>query len=132
MKISNGVHQLTWGGFVTILLLLGGLSAAQGVNAPSRVVLPFPDKVADGLQMSVYLDRTQSGREVPKFRVELRNVEKSDLVLDLGTMGPDGGWQSPNAISLILVDPQGKSHRLELKSFRADTRTDKKTLFLPL
>jgi hypothetical protein len=133
MKILDGVHQIIWGVLVTTLLLLGGLSRAHVTHAQGRVFLPFPDKPVDGLKISVYLDRAETGRsEVPKFRVELRNVEKNDLVLNLGTMAPDGAWQSPNAISLIIVDPQGKSRRLRLKSFQADTRAGEKALFLPL
>ena len=63
---------------------------------------------ANGLQIFLL---TQEGKSVtkPKFRVELFNVGKEDLVLDLGMTA---GKQYPDAIT--LTDAKGRSWELEL------------------
>lgn len=52
--------------------------------------------------------------ETPKFGVELRNAEESDLTLNLGIMLDNGRKQYPIAILLNLADTQGNSRRLDL------------------
>jgi len=71
--------------------------------------------VVSGLQMRINLDQAESMQvKTPKFRVELRNAEGSDLTLNLGIMLDNGRKQYPTAIFLNLTDTQGKSRRLDL------------------
>ena len=57
--------------------------------------------------------------KTPKFRVELRNAEESDLTLNLGIMLDNGRKQYPTATFLNLTDTQGKSRRLDLDRYFA-------------
>jgi hypothetical protein len=65
--------------------------------------------------MRINLDQAESVQvKTPKFRVELHNVEESDLILNLGIMLDNGRKQYPTAVFLNLTDAQGKSRRLDL------------------
>jgi hypothetical protein len=113
--------------FVATLLFLGGLSTAQEPKAND-----WGNSVR-GLQMRIYLDQAASGpAKVPSFKVEFRNVREKDLLLNLGSMTHNGGQQYVTAVSLILVDPQGKPHWLELKRTLLGSDVRKEPLFLPL
>ena len=50
----------------------------------------------------------------PKFRVEMRNTGKDDLVLHLGIMLANGRKQYPEAITLIISDFEGESRTFQL------------------
>jgi hypothetical protein len=111
----------------TLLLFLGGLSAAQEPKANDW------GNSVHGLQMRIYLDQAATGQsKVPRFKVELRNVGEKDLLLNLGTVTHNGGQQYVTALSLILVDPQGKPQWLELKRTLLGGDAGKEPLFLPL
>jgi|SRR5580700_86781 hypothetical protein len=71
--------------------------------------------VVSGLQMRINLDQAEAAQvKVPRFRVELRNAEESDLTLNLGIMLDNGRKQYPTAVFLNLTDAHGKSRRLDL------------------
>ncbi len=123
MNLSKRVPKVVCA-VVASLILLAGSSRAQEPSPQLQVV--------GGLQMRLYVDQAKAGRSnVPTFRVELRNAGDSDLVLNLGTLTSDGR-QFPTAVSLVLVNAQGKPHRLELKSFARVSDAAKRTLLLPL
>lgn len=66
--------------------------------------------------MTISRYETEDGLlKTPKFKVELRNAGKNDLILNLGIMLANDRKQYPNAIVLILTDQDGKSRRLELR-----------------
>jgi len=110
MKLPKRVHKILWGGVFTSLLLLGGSSAAL---KPSPQVW---GEAVSGLQMTIYLDQAQGVQpKTPKFRVELRNAGKNDLILNLGIMLANGKQQYPNAVVLTLTDAQGRPRRLDLR-----------------
>ena len=124
MKPSSKVQKAII--FVATLLFLGGLSRAQEQRANDW------GNTVHGLQMRIYLDQAATGQsKVPSFKVELRNVGEKDLLFNLGTMTRNGG-QYATSVSLILVDPQGKSHWLELKRSLLGSDAGKEALFLPL
>jgi hypothetical protein len=85
------------------------LSMASTARAPE-------DAALQGLQLSIARDpaRPLIGQP-PKFRVELRNGGKDDLILNLGIMLANGRKQYPRAIALILTDPEGKSRVFDLR-----------------
>ena len=108
-KPPKKLHNTVWGVLFTSLLLLGGSSAT----------LKHPQtwgEVVSGLQMTIHLDQAEGVQsKAPKFRVEMRNVGESDLILNLGIMLANGKKQYPNAVVLTLTDAQGKSRRLDLR-----------------
>jgi len=125
MKPSKRVQKVVI--LVATLLLLGGLSVAQEPNAKDW------GTVADGLQMRISLDQAATRQfEIPKFRVELRNVGEKDLLLNLGIIIRNGGQQYPTAISLILADPQRPFQLIELKRSLPVDGVGRETLYLPL
>jgi hypothetical protein len=84
-------------------------------------------------KMRIYVDQAEADQSrVPTFRVELRNVGETDLLLNLGIMTHNGERQYPTAVSLILANSQGESQRLELKGFRQVSGSANETLFPPL
>jgi hypothetical protein len=124
MKPSRKVYEAI--SFVAILLFCG-LSAAQEPKAKDW------GNTAHGLQMRIYLDQAATGQsKVPRFKVELRNVGERDLLLNFGIMARNGEQQYATAVSLILVDPQGEPHWLELKRTLLGSDARKEPLFLPL
>jgi hypothetical protein len=69
-----------------------------------------------GLEMTVSIDAApESQSRLPKFKVELRNVGDSDLILNLGIMLANGRRQYPNAIVLTITDSLGKARRFDLR-----------------
>jgi hypothetical protein len=124
MKPSVKIYEAI--SFVAILLF-GGLSAAQEPKAKDW------GNAARGLQMRIYLDQAATGQsKVPRFKVELRNVGERDVLLNFGIMARNGEQQYATAVSLILVDPQGEPHWLELKRTLLGSDARKEPLFLPL
>jgi hypothetical protein len=124
MKPSRRVQKVLI--YVTTLLSLGGLSAAQSANPKVW------GRSVDGLQMRIYVDQGEGGQsKVPKFRVELRNAGEKDLLLNLGIMARDGKQQYPTAVSLILIDARSLQ-RLELNRPCQVVDAEKETLYLPL
>jgi hypothetical protein len=86
-----------------------------------------------GCKCAVYLDQAATGQsQVPRFKVELRNVGERDVLLNFGIMARNGEQQYATAVSLILVDPQGEPHWLELKRTLLGSDARKEPLFLPL
>ena len=126
MRMSTKVWKPTVPLFAAILLA-GPLFAQQ----PAQQVL-FGQSIP-GLQMRLFVDRVETGQsKIPRFRVELHNVGDAGLLLDLGTMTPDGARQYPTAVSLILSDAQGETQRLELREPRQPNDAGKKKFLLPL
>ena len=107
MKLQKGIHKILFAVWV-LIFLLSSLTTAHKAGLTSE-----PES---GLQMTISRYETEDGLlKTPKFKVELRNAGKNDLILNLGIMLANGRKQYPNAIVLILTDQDGKSRRLELR-----------------
>jgi hypothetical protein len=77
MKLPKTVHKNLFVVLVASLLLLGGLSAAL------KPTVDTWGEAVGGLQMTIYLDQAEGvPSKVPKFRVELRNAGRNDLVVN--------------------------------------------------
>ena len=127
MKCSKEVYKVIWVVLATTVVLVSGLAAAQNPNPEVW------GRSVDGLQMRISRDQAEGGQsKSPKFRVELRNAGEKDLLLNLGIMTRNGEQQYLTAVSLIIVDAQGESRLLELKSFLRVSDAGRETLTLPL
>jgi hypothetical protein len=127
MKCSKEVYKVIWVVLATTVVLVSGLAAAQNPNPEVW------GRSVDGLQMRISRDQAEGGQsKSPKFRVELRNAGERDLLLNLGIMTRNGEQQYLTAVSLIIVDAQGESRLLELKSFLRVSDAGRETLTLPL
>lgn len=115
-----------------MLLVVAGATLAQQERA--RTTESFFDSPTEGITLVVYLENHQPLHRstAPTFRIELRNSVHHDLLVTLGTMSSNGAHQYPTAISLVLVDPQGKPHWLVLKDFDADRQRASKPFVVPL
>lgn len=133
MSFPSRFQISRWGVFALgFFLVAGSLAARQTIREP-RVLQSIPGEAVNGLRLSIQGRRTQGAQSAaPKFIVELRNVGKSDLVLNLGTMVSKGGRQYPSAVSLLLVDAAGKSHQLHLKTYSPSSAPGTQPLLLPL
>ncbi|HET9364087.1 MAG TPA: hypothetical protein VFP71_03770 [Candidatus Angelobacter sp.] len=99
-----------------ILLLVGVLIFLLPNMAAARKTGLTSSEPVSGLQMTISRAEVEKGvSKAPKFRVELRNAGKNDLILNLGIMLANGRKQYPNAIVLVLTDQDGKLRRLELR-----------------
>jgi hypothetical protein len=66
--------------------------------------------------MSVYPEHDSRGSPIPfHFRVEIRNVGEIDLLLLLGGMVANGRKQYPEAVKILLTDPQGEGLTCEIR-----------------
>jgi hypothetical protein len=109
MTLANIVRRALWVVLFASFAFLDVSSVASKANAQTW------GDVVSGLQMRINLDQAESVQvKIPKFRVELRNAEESDLTLNLGIMLDNGRKQYPTAVFLNLTDAQGKSRRLDL------------------
>ena len=67
-------------------------------------------KAVNGLQMSIYPERkSRDSTAAYQFRVEIRNVGQKDLLLLLGQMLANGRIQRPEAVRLLMTNPQGEN-----------------------
>ncbi|MGA7221525.1 MAG: hypothetical protein WA867_20040 [Candidatus Acidiferrales bacterium] len=109
MKLTNIVRHALW------VVLFASFAFLDVSSVASKASTQTWGDVVSGLQMRINLDQAESMQvKTPKFRVELRNAEESDLTLNLGIMLDNGRKQYPTAIFLNLTDTQGKSRRLDL------------------
>jgi hypothetical protein len=127
MNPRNGFNKALSTLLLASLLMLAGSAVAKRQSPPTW------GEVVGGLQMSIYPDQaSRADSKPPKFRVELRNVGESDLILNLGMMLANGKKQYPNAVVLTLIDAQGKSRRLDLREpFAIGGRVDPLVLPIP-
>jgi hypothetical protein len=87
---------------VFLILLVGHIPQAS--SQPSRE-----------LEVTMHLDATAHVQsDLPKFRMELQNTGKRDLVLNLGITLSNGSKQYPTALVLMIIDPQGKARQFDL------------------
>ena len=108
MKLANIVREAL---LVVLFTSFAFLDVSSVVSKASERTW---GAVVSGLQMRIKLDQAESMQvKTPKFRIELRNAEESDLTLNLGIMLDNGRKQYPTAIFLNLTDTQGKSRRLD-------------------
>lgn len=70
------------------------------------------------LRMSIIAITPQKEKGIPVFRVTLKNVGDKDAMLNLGMMLANGRVLLPDAIRLILIDPDGKSRELHFADRR--------------
>jgi hypothetical protein len=64
----------------------------------------------NGLQLSLLSAHGSPASSThSRFRVEIQNVGSNDLLLKLGGMLANGRKQYPNALSLLITNPEGKT-----------------------
>jgi hypothetical protein len=66
-------------------------------------------KAENGLQMCIYPEHKSPDLAAYQFRVEIRNVGVRDLLLLLGEMLANGKTQRPDAVRILLSNPQGEN-----------------------
>ncbi len=81
-------------------------------------IRPDPQTSNAELRMSIIAITPQEAKGIPVFRVTVENVGDKDVVLNLGMMLANGRVLLPDAIRLILVDPDGKSRELHFADRR--------------
>lgn len=107
VSFSKRIHKN-----LTIALLASVLSLVGSIFAVGRGQAGHVNR---DLEINVHLDAAEIGQpRVPKFRVDLRNAGKNDLILNLGIMLGNGRKQYPKDIILIVTDSQGKARRFDL------------------
>jgi hypothetical protein len=128
MRISTRSSML----FSLLLTVILFSSAALSLMAWSKHTTRH--EPTSSLQLSIVRDSSERpAGGAPKFRVELRNTGKDDLILNLGIMLANGRKEYPKAIVLIITDSEGKSRIFDLRepAFVAG-RLDPLTLPLPI
>jgi len=70
------------------------------------------------LRMSIIAITPQKAKGIPVFRVTIKNVGDKDAMLNLGIMLANGRVLLPDAIRLILIEPDGKSRELHFADRR--------------
>jgi hypothetical protein len=98
------IHKILKFPFLVVFAILLVGRIPQVLGQPSRE-----------LEISLQLDATANNHsDLPKFRMELRNIGERDLVLNLGFTLSNGSKQYPSALVLIIIDPQGKARQFDL------------------
>ncbi|MFZ0580306.1 MAG: hypothetical protein WAN72_05820 [Candidatus Acidiferrales bacterium] len=99
MKLANIVRD------ALLVVLFTSFAFLDVSSVASKASEQTWGAVVSGLQMRINLDQAESMQvKTPKFRVELRNAEESDLTLNLSIMLDNGRKQYPTAILLNLTD----------------------------
>src|SRR5580698_9451601 len=101
MNFSASVRKVVKIALVPVFMILLVGHIPQASSQPSRE-----------LEVTMHLDATgHIQSDLPKFRMELQNVGKRDLVLKLGITLSNGSKQYPDALVLMIIDPQGKARQ---------------------
>ena len=104
MNFSTSVRKVVKIALVPVFMILLVGHIPQASSQPSRE-----------LEVTMHLDATgHIQSDLPKFRMELQNVGKRDLVLKLGITLSNGSKQYPDALVLMIIDPQGKAWQFDL------------------
>jgi hypothetical protein len=104
MNFSTSVRKVVKIALVPVFMILLVGHIPQASSQPSRE-----------LDVTMHLDATgHIQSDLPKFRMELQNVGKRDLVLKLGITLSNGSKQYPDALVLMIIDPQGKARQFDL------------------
>jgi hypothetical protein len=104
MNFSASVRKVVKIALVPVFMILLVGHIPQASSQPSRE-----------LEVTMHLDATgHIQSDLPKFRMELQNVGKRDLVLKLGITLSNGSKQYPDALVLMIIDPQGKARQFDL------------------
>jgi hypothetical protein len=78
----------------------------------------------DGLRLDISSQATTTPSERAGFVVSLQNVGAKDFVLNLGIMLANGRVMFPQAIRLVLTNPDGRSRELKIPQPRIAGRAD--------
>jgi hypothetical protein len=104
MNFSTSVRKTMKIALICVFLILLVDHIPQASSQPSRE-----------LEVTMHLDATgHIQSDLPKFRMELQNIGKRDLVLNLGITLSNGSKQYPDALVLMIIDPQGKARQFDL------------------
>jgi len=104
MNFSASVRKVVKIALVPVFMILLVGHIPQASSQPSRE-----------LEVTMHLDATgHIQSDLPKFRMELQNVGKRDLVLKLGITLSNRSKQYPDALVLMIIDPQGKARQFDL------------------
>lgn len=126
MKSTTRLSSVRYSVFISALFFLAGSCAAQNQNGASH-----PPHWTNGLRVSISLDQSSTPNH-PSFRVELQNIGKDDMLLNVGKMVPAGPKEYATAISLTLFNSDGTPLRLEHIRATDENEANEKPLLLPL
>ena len=106
----------------TIFLFVNGeakTTKQSGRQARDRELrISIPQKSSAELRMSIAAMIPQETKGIPIFRVTFENVGDKDTVLNLGMMLANGKVLLPDAIRLILIEPDEKCRELHFADRR--------------
>ncbi len=97
---------------LAIVLLVCWAAAFVGCGDRHDSQPAGPEKAQKQLKLSIAAIPLAAPEDVFAFRVTLENVDRKDLIVNLGTMRTNGKCQHPDALTLILTDPRGGSREL--------------------
>jgi hypothetical protein len=104
MDFSTSVRKTMKIALICVFLILPVGHIPQASSQPGRE-----------LEVTMHLDATSHNpSELPRFRIELRNIGERDLILNLGFTLSNGSKQYPSALVLMIIDPQGKARQFDL------------------
>jgi hypothetical protein len=104
MNFPTSVRQIVKIALIAVFLILLVGHIPQASSQPSRE-----------LEITMHIDATAHNPfDLPKFRMELRNIGERDLILNLGFTLSNGSKQYPSALVLMIIDPQGKARQFDL------------------
>jgi hypothetical protein len=106
----------------TFIILLSLVAASTvfllAAGEAQTSILPDPQASSVELRMSIIAITPEEANGIPVFRVTLENVGDEDALLNLGMMLANGRVLLPDAIRLILIDPDGKLRELHFADSR--------------
>lgn len=116
---------------VLLVVLPGTVFLAGSASVPSGDAVAW-GKAHEGLRIGIYsVQPTQAGQDQREFRVVLENVGENDLVLNVGLMLGNGRSQKPEAIRLLITDPEGRLRELHPQPYIVGGRVDPMLVPLP-
>jgi len=100
--------------------------ALSAQSPASPVMWGWPQDVLrlDGLRLGISSQSTTAPLERAGFVISLQNVGTKDFVLNLGIMLANGQVMFPQAIRIVLTNPDGRSRELKIPTPRIAGRAD--------
>ena len=98
---------------VSYCLIALAISSLPGA-APQAGTVGVPVHPSSELRLAIALLGTEAGEPAgTQFNVSIENVGESDVIVNLGFMLANGKVMFPEAVRLLLTDPQGRSRELQ-------------------
>ena len=109
---------------LTSTLVLSAQTAVEPTWGPATFAGAVADRRGGILRIGISTSSATVSSDRAAFVISLQNVGTSDFVLNLGIMLANGRVMFPQAVRIVLTNPDGRSRELKIPTPRIAGRVD--------